>query len=80
MPLCEKGQAGKAASTAVGREAICISSFPLLLRLAFVFPGIVVETQGFVDCVCSVGKACFLQIIVLESYTLISYMSSRDRV
>jgi hypothetical protein len=35
----------------VGREAICLLFFPLLLQLAFVFPGIAVGTQGFVDCV-----------------------------
>jgi hypothetical protein len=33
----------------VGREAICLLFFPLLLHLAFVFPGIAVGTQGFVD-------------------------------
>jgi hypothetical protein len=29
----------------VGREAICLLFFPLLLQLAFVFPGIAVGTQ-----------------------------------
>jgi hypothetical protein len=42
----------------VGREAICLLFFPLLLQLAFVFPGIAVGTQGFVDCVYCVGEAC----------------------
>jgi hypothetical protein len=37
----------------VEREAICLLFFPLLLQLAFVFPGIAVGTQGFVDCVVS---------------------------
>jgi hypothetical protein len=34
---CHYGQNG------VGREAICLLSFPLFLRLAFVIPGIVSE-------------------------------------
>jgi hypothetical protein len=42
----------------VGREVICLLFFPLLLQLAFVFPGIVVGTQGFVYCVYCVGGAC----------------------
>jgi hypothetical protein len=42
----------------VGREAICLLPFPLPLRLAFVFPGIGVGTQGFVVCV---GGACCIQ-------------------
>jgi hypothetical protein len=46
-----KGQVGKSAysygQVGVGREAICLSYFPLLLQLAFVFPGIVVGTQVF---------------------------------
>jgi hypothetical protein len=42
----------------VGREATCLLFFTLFLRLAFVFPGIVVGTQGFVHCVCCVGAAC----------------------
>jgi hypothetical protein len=33
----------------VGREAICPLFFPLLLQLAFVFPGIAVGTQAFVE-------------------------------
>jgi hypothetical protein len=41
----------------VGR-AIRLLFFPLLLQLAFVFPGIVVGTQGFIDCVYCVGGAC----------------------
>jgi hypothetical protein len=41
VPACPYEQIG------VGREAICLLSFPLLVRLAFVFPGIVVGTQGF---------------------------------
>jgi hypothetical protein len=42
----------------VDREAICLLFFPLPLRLAFVFPGIAVGTQGFVDCVYGVDEAC----------------------
>jgi hypothetical protein len=42
----------------VGWEAICLLFFPLLLRLAFVIPGIAVETQGLVDCVCCEDVAC----------------------
>jgi hypothetical protein len=38
----------------MGREAICLLFFPLLLRLAFAFPGIVVGTQGFETFVCCV--------------------------
>jgi hypothetical protein len=41
-----------------GGEAVCLLPFPLLLRLAFAFPGIVVKTQGFVDCVFCEGGAC----------------------
>jgi hypothetical protein len=41
---------------AVGKEAICLSFFPLLLRLAV--PGIAVATHEFVDCVYCVGGAC----------------------
>jgi hypothetical protein len=29
----------------------------IILRLVFVFPGIVVGKQGFVDCVCCIGEA-----------------------
>jgi hypothetical protein len=36
----------------VGREAIFLLFFPLLPRLAFLFPGIVVGTQNLVYCVC----------------------------
>jgi hypothetical protein len=42
----------------VGREAICLSSFPLLLRLAFVFPDTSVGTTVFVDCVSCEDVAC----------------------
>jgi hypothetical protein len=42
----------------VDGEAICLLFFPLLLRLAFVFPGIAVGTHVFVDCVDCVGGAC----------------------
>jgi hypothetical protein len=59
-PLIVKGQAGVPVyffgQIGVGREAI----FLLFLRLAFVFPGIVVGIQGFVDRVCCVGEACFI--------------------
>jgi hypothetical protein len=41
----------------MGGEAICLLSFPLLLRLAFVIRGIAAGTQGFVDCVYCVGGA-----------------------
>jgi hypothetical protein len=40
----------------VGRKAICLLFFPLLLQLALIFPGIVVGTQGFVDCVAHMGN------------------------
>jgi len=39
--------------------AICLLFFPLLLRLAFVLPGIAAGTQGLVECVCCVGGACY---------------------
>jgi hypothetical protein len=42
----------------VGREAISLLFFPLLLQLSFVFPGTAVGTQGFVDCIYCVGGAC----------------------
>jgi hypothetical protein len=42
----------------VGREPICLLFYPLLLHLAFVFPGIAVGTQGFVACVYCAGVAC----------------------
>jgi hypothetical protein len=41
----------------MGKEFICLLSFPLLLRLATAFPGTVIGTQGFVDCV---GEACLI--------------------
>jgi hypothetical protein len=56
MPLGVKGQAGKPAYpygpyglVGVGREAICLLSLPLILMLAFVFPGIGVGPQGSAD-------------------------------
>jgi hypothetical protein len=56
----------------VGREAICLLFFPLLLQSAVVFPGIVVGTQGFVDCVYCVGAACcivfFLALVMSISF------------
>jgi hypothetical protein len=51
-PACPYRQIGMV------REAICLLSCPLLLRLAFVFPGIAVGTLGFENCVGCVGEAC----------------------
>jgi hypothetical protein len=51
----------------VGREVICLSFFPLLLRLAFVLPGIVLGTQVFVDCVCCVGEACCIKMVHIQT-------------
>jgi len=50
LPACPYGDGG------LGREAICLLFFPLLLRLAFVFPSIAIGTQGFVECVCCVQQ------------------------
>jgi hypothetical protein len=63
------GKVGHDGQVRVGRDAICLLDFPLLLRLAYVFPGIAVRTQGFVDCAYCVGEACctiFFKKIVLK--------------
>jgi hypothetical protein len=49
----------------VGRETIRLISFSLLLKLAFVSPGIAVGTQGFVDYVCCEDVACRIVSIFL---------------
>jgi hypothetical protein len=50
LPACPYGQAG------VGREAICLLFFPVLLQMAIIFAGIAVGTKDFVECVNCVGE------------------------
>jgi hypothetical protein len=57
-PLAEYVWQNSGIMTTALREIICNISFPSVLMLAFVFPGIGVGTQGSANCVCCEDVAC----------------------